>query len=486
MPAPVTKTAALYETLNLQPDATDDEVRVAYKKLALKWHPDRCQDNKEEAQQKFVEIQAAYLKILEERERHQKHKPRKKTSAKTETSSAPSSTPSTSSTSSSTSGRANTERSSAGPSTPRQESVPLKEEKEKKSKDHKSRKPTAKTDHHAASSSSSDTSRPSSEYSSASTSTPRHESVPLKEEKEHKTSNQSERPDPPQQVGKKLKKRRPELSIHTPSNKPEHDSSDDEDVHLKKHHFAHRPGAALEDTDYEFVDLADLSSPLHPLRTPKSKPRGLGDNDKDPVESTDSDWVFPLPVALEDMYEGVSQHYRITRTLRSGSTQSVKIDVTVSPNWYDGKRIRVSGVGNERKDGTFQDIVFVVEVHPHPAFTREGDNLVASVQVPWADPHTRPYPPSDSKHGQSLVEEEDEVYLKALDGREYAVPIPRSLVEGADGTRIKGAGMPIRKHGKRIGKGDMIVKWEFIFSDAEKTRSRPSWQTFKRAIHRKR
>ena len=33
MPAAVTKTTALYETLNLQPDATDDEVRVAYKKL---------------------------------------------------------------------------------------------------------------------------------------------------------------------------------------------------------------------------------------------------------------------------------------------------------------------------------------------------------------------------------------------------------------------------------------------------------------------
>ncbi len=195
------------------------------------------------------------------------------------------------------------------------------------------------------------------------------------------------------------------------------------------------------------------------MRTPKSKLRGLGDDSKDKdQDSNDSDWVFPLPVTLEDMYEGVSQHYRITRTLRSGKTQDVKIDVKVSPNWHDGTEIRVAGVGNERKDGVFQDIVFKVEVHPHPAFTRKGDDLLVSVQVPWADPHTRPYPPSDDRGGHSSTEEEDEVYLKALNGKEYAVPIPRSLVEGADGTRIKGAGMPIRKHGKNVGKGDMIIK----------------------------
>jgi preprotein translocase subunit Sec63 len=37
MPAPVTKTSVYYEVLGLQPDATDDDVRVAYKKL-VSWH----------------------------------------------------------------------------------------------------------------------------------------------------------------------------------------------------------------------------------------------------------------------------------------------------------------------------------------------------------------------------------------------------------------------------------------------------------------
>ena len=33
----------------------------AYKKMALKWHPDRHQDHKEEAQEKFVEVRKVFL-----------------------------------------------------------------------------------------------------------------------------------------------------------------------------------------------------------------------------------------------------------------------------------------------------------------------------------------------------------------------------------------------------------------------------------------
>jgi hypothetical protein len=214
---------------------------------------------------------------------------------------------------------------------------------------------------------------------------------------------------------------------------------------MKKPRSTHKSSTPLEDTDYEFVDLVDLGSPLHPLRSPKSK------------DNVSKDWIFPLPLSLEDLYQGASQHYRITRTLCSGSTQSVKIDVKVSPSWHTGTRIRVPGVGNERTDGSFQDIVFLVDVHSHPTFTREGDDLVVPVQIPWADPHTRPYSSAD-KSGGYPPEDEEEVYLKALNGEEYALPIPRTLVEGADGTRVKGAGMPIRKHGKIVGNGDLIVK----------------------------
>ncbi len=104
--------------------------------------------------------------------------------------------------------------------------------------------------------------------------------------------------------------------------------------------------------------------------------------------------------------------------------------------------------------------MFVVKEIPHPRFTRKGSDLYVNVQVPWADSPTAPYrSSSDSRsHEHHPPLRAEEVYVKALNGEEYALPIPRSLVEGADGTRIVGAGMPIRRHGQSVGKGDLFVK----------------------------
>lgn len=49
-----------YEVLGVPKDATEDQIRHAYKKLAVRWHPDKNPDNKKQAEEKFKEISEAY------------------------------------------------------------------------------------------------------------------------------------------------------------------------------------------------------------------------------------------------------------------------------------------------------------------------------------------------------------------------------------------------------------------------------------------
>ncbi|EMC95216.1 hypothetical protein BAUCODRAFT_577848 [Baudoinia panamericana UAMH 10762] len=50
---------SLYDALGVSPDADDDAMKRAYRKLAMKWHPDKNGHSKE-AEDKFKEIGAAY------------------------------------------------------------------------------------------------------------------------------------------------------------------------------------------------------------------------------------------------------------------------------------------------------------------------------------------------------------------------------------------------------------------------------------------
>jgi DnaJ-class molecular chaperone len=49
-----------YDILNIKRDASEDDIKKAYKKLAMKWHPDKNPDKKEEAEKMFKEISEAY------------------------------------------------------------------------------------------------------------------------------------------------------------------------------------------------------------------------------------------------------------------------------------------------------------------------------------------------------------------------------------------------------------------------------------------
>lgn len=59
-----------YEILGIAKNSTPEEIRKAYRKLAVRWHPDKNPDNKVESDAKFKEISEAYEVLSNEENRN--------------------------------------------------------------------------------------------------------------------------------------------------------------------------------------------------------------------------------------------------------------------------------------------------------------------------------------------------------------------------------------------------------------------------------
>lgn len=58
-----------YDLLGISKNASENEIKKAYRKKAIKWHPDKNPNNSEEAEKKFKEISEAYQVLIDKEKR---------------------------------------------------------------------------------------------------------------------------------------------------------------------------------------------------------------------------------------------------------------------------------------------------------------------------------------------------------------------------------------------------------------------------------
>lgn len=71
-----------YDTLKVSPDASDLEIKAAYHRLAMIFHPDRNPDKREQAEKYFIRINEAYSCLKDKKARHAYNHEIKKSRAK--------------------------------------------------------------------------------------------------------------------------------------------------------------------------------------------------------------------------------------------------------------------------------------------------------------------------------------------------------------------------------------------------------------------
>nr|AZL94402.1 DJP1-like protein [Nephromyces sp. MMRI] len=60
----------LYKELGVSRNSSNDQIKAAYRKLAMKWHPDKNPDNKDQATEKFKVISEAYEILSDSKKRN--------------------------------------------------------------------------------------------------------------------------------------------------------------------------------------------------------------------------------------------------------------------------------------------------------------------------------------------------------------------------------------------------------------------------------
>lgn len=145
------------------------------------------------------------------------------------------------------------------------------------------------------------------------------------------------------------------------------------------------------------------------------------------------DMVYQLSVTLDDVMNGANKNISLRK---NGAIQNVSVKVPAGIE--TGKKLRLKGKGGAAPLGGMPgDLFLKVEVLPHDKYSRDGDDLVATVKIPF----------SEACLG-TLIE------VETLEGKKFNVKVPPGTSCDSK-LRIKGHGLPQGPRGER---GDIYVK----------------------------
>ena len=146
-----------------------------------------------------------------------------------------------------------------------------------------------------------------------------------------------------------------------------------------------------------------------------------------------SDLTYELSVSLNEILSGAQKTISLRR-----ENKTENVSVKIPKGIKDGQKLRLTGKGSPSPyGGPPGDLFLIIREQPHPAFTRDGNNLIVEKRIPF----------SKACLGSDIS-------LTSLEGKELKVKIPAGIQQQSK-LRLKGHGLPAGKTG---GRGDIFVK----------------------------
>ncbi|PPJ59381.1 hypothetical protein CBER1_06902 [Cercospora berteroae] len=93
----------------------------------------------------------------------------------------------------------------------------------------------------------------------------------------------------------------------------------------------------------------------------------------------------PLPVSLEEMYNGAQKKLKVQRKTYDAqtgkqNTEDKILSVPIKRGLKAGSKIKYPDMGDQVEGGT-QDLHFIIKEKAHPLFTRDGDDIKHTVEI---------------------------------------------------------------------------------------------------------
>ena len=85
--------------------------------------------------------------------------------------------------------------------------------------------------------------------------------------------------------------------------------------------------------------------------------------------------IIEVPCTLEQLFTGTTKKLKVTRTV-NGQLQEKIIQLDIKPGWKEGTKITYEGEGDVKPGYKPQDLVFVIKEKKHDYFKRDKDDLI--------------------------------------------------------------------------------------------------------------